>query len=584
MPLFGKKKDNNNNNKNDSPLKSNSKISATASISSVFSVPSNTAPPEKHELPASVFAKKPSDHELPVSVFVQNPTKIDVKPIMKKSGSVSDIESLISDVSCAPTMATVPESLKSPKTQKVLPSISENKKSCLKNTETNSNTNKLKNKRQISPRNSKNNNNSPKSKNSKVTISAIPPAKHRTSSPTKPKNQHSNQDTRKSMHNTAFSTQVNRLLKQNTQQLFENLSPEVRKAFQTLFDRIDVTDSGAITAKEIQHLIRKHTNKNLTLNQVQKVLTDLDVKGTGDIEFDEFIFMLSQPSNYVRLLDKRDLKGLKGNTGKETQKILDQKNDDGNETTYVFFEALRNATKQDSMTALRTFYKNRLKKLNDHVIHDWSAGQRCIGLSDQEMLKRYETIQGELLRQRVNFCKDNSYKTSPYARPLEWGVMNLREAIVSRRLKAQELKTKKVEPRRVKMSEFVVTPKAVPLPRYSIEKRSPLKKTFNYDQLADIREKVDDIAKDYYGQLKKVAGENSKVIQKEIAVDEIKNKSSQANFMHTFEAYCAPFVVSPWIPMPSPTLQASFSPLGRSKLGAMRQTETVLHGSFFRKR
>ena len=69
---------------------------------------------------------------------------------------------------------------------------------------------------------------------------------------------------------------------------------------------------------------------------------------------------------------------------------------------HVFFEALRNATKQDSMTALRTFYKNRLKKLNDHVIHDWSAGQRCIGLSDQEMLKRYETIQGELLRQRVN--------------------------------------------------------------------------------------------------------------------------------------------------------------------------------------
>jgi len=571
MPIFGKKTKKDNNNK-ENLVNSESKISSSTTSSGH----SNSSPPEKRELP--------------VSVFVQSPTK----PTIKKSDSNTDVESLISDNSGAPTIVTIPESVKNHKNQKhVLPKISENNKesvlkkkpSILKNSDnTNSNTNKSKiNKRQISPRNSKNND--PKSKTSKVTISAMPPiTKNRTSSSTKPKNQHSNQDTRKSMHNTAFSTQVNRLLKQNTQQLFENLSPEVRKAFQTLFDRIDVTDSGAITAKEIQHLIRKHTNKNLTLNQVQKVLTDLDVKGTGDIEFDEFIFMLSQPSNYVRLLDKRDLKGLKGNTGKETQKILDQKNDDGNETTYVFFEALRNATKQDSMTALRTFYKNRLKKLNDHVIHDWSAGQRCIGLSDQEMLKRYETIQGELLRQRVNFCKDNSYKTSPYARPLEWGVMNLREAIVSRRLKAQELKTKKVEPRRVKMSEFVVTPKAVPLPRYSIEKRSPLKKTFNYDQLADIREKVDDIAKDYYGQLKKVAGENSKVIQKEIAVDEIKSKSSQANFMHTFEAYCAPFVVSPWIPMPSPTLQASFSPLGRSKLGAVRATETVLHGSYFRKR
>jgi len=360
------------------------------------------------------------------------------------------------------------------------------------------------------------------------------------------------------------SHQVNRLLKQNTQELFGSLTPEVRKAFETLFDRIDVTDSGGITAKEIQQLIKKHTGKMLTVNQVKEVLCELDVKGTGDIEFDEFIFMLSQPSNYVRLLDKRDLKGLKG---KETQKYLEQKQkQDETDTTYVFFEALRNATKQDSMTALRTFYKNRLKKLNDHVIHDWSAGQRCIGLSDQEMLKRYETIQGELLRQRVNFCKDNSYKQSPYARPLEWGVMNLREAILARRRLACESKQPKPDPRRVKMSEFVVTPKAVPLPRYVIKKRSPLKRTFNYDQLADIRDKVDNIANKYYNDLKQVAGENSTVVQKELAVDEIRSPASQANFMHTFEAYCAPFVVSPWIPMPSPTLQASFSPLGRSNL------------------
>merc|ERR1712071_355261 len=237
-----------------------------------------------------------------------------------------------------------------------------------------------------------------------------------------------------------LSTQVNRLLKQNTQDLFASLTHEVKRAFETLFDRIDVTDSGGITAKEIQQLIKKHTNKNLTLQQVQNVLRDLDVKGTGDIEFDEFIFMLSQPSNYVRLLDKRDLQP------KIYEKYM-KKQDDSNETTIIFFEALRNVTKQDSMTALhiRGFYKNRLKKLNDHVIHDWSAGQRCVGLPDQECLKRYETIQGELLRQRVNFSKDNSYKTSPYARPLEWGVMNLREAILERRTKAKELKAKKPE-------------------------------------------------------------------------------------------------------------------------------------------
>merc|ERR1719216_644714 len=279
--------------------------------------------------------------------------------------------------------------------------------------------------------------------------------------------------------------------------------------------------------------------------------------------------MLSQPSNYVRLLDKRDLKGL---ANKETQKYLEKsQQQDVTDTTYVFFEALRNATKQDSMTALRTFYKNRLKKLNDHVIHDWSAGQRCIGLSDQEMLKRYETIQGELLRQRVNFCKDNSYRSSPYARPLEWGLLTLREGIEERKRKLTQEITKIPTERRAKISEFVCTPKAVPLPKYEIHKRHPLKKTFDYDQLADIREKVDKIANTYYSDLKHIARENSKIVKKELAVEDIKSESCRQNFNCTFKAYCAPFVVSPWIPMPSPTLQASFAPLGRSKLAITRK-------------
>jgi len=360
---------------------------------------------------------------------------------------------------------------------------------------------------------------------------------------------------------------INKLLQDNTQQLMSELTPEVQKAFETLFDRIDMTDSGGITPKEVQNLIKKHTDKTLTLKQVRQVLQDLDVKGTGDIEFDEFIFMLSQPGNYVRLLDRHEIKDLETKTGKTfNQPGKNAKSD----PTHVFFEALRNATRQDSMTALRVFYRNRLKKLNDHVIHDWSAGQRCIGLSDQEMLKRYETIQGELLRQRVNFCKDNSYKQSPYARPLEWGVVNLRDSIIDRRRQRQleELETKEkkdTRQNRPKMSEFVVTPKAVPLPRYCIHQRSPLKRTFNYDQLAGIRDKVDNIALKYYTELKDVARDNSTIVKKELAVDEIKNNRSRQNFMHTFTAYCAPFVVSPWIPMPSPTLQASFAPLGKSK-------------------
>lgn len=362
---------------------------------------------------------------------------------------------------------------------------------------------------------------------------------------------------------------INRLLKNNTQEWMANLTADQRRAFENLFDRIDTSDSGGITRAEIINLVRRQTNKQLTPLQVNDVLTNLDVKRTGDIEFDEFIFMLSQPANFIRLIGRDDLQDLtkvnkeKSTVTKFAQTLIRNHQIDPNDPTEVFFMALRNATRADSMTALRSFYRNRLKKLNDHVIHDWSAGQRCIGLSDHEMLKRYETIQGELLRQRVNFCKDNSYKASPYARPLEWGLLTLREAIDERKNIILQKKAIKPVERRVKLSEFVVTPKVVPLPKYAIKKRSPLKRTFNYDQLADIREKVDKIANTYYGDLKNVANDNSQIVKKELAVDDIKVQKARQNFTLTFRAYCAPFVVSPWIPMPSPTLQASLAPLGK---------------------
>jgi len=372
--------------------------------------------------------------------------------------------------------------------------------------------------------------------------------------------------------------EINKLLKKNTQDIMSSLTPEVRKAFESLYDRIDISDSGGITPKEIQNLIQKYTNKSMTMEEIKYVLTDLDMKGTGDIEFDEFIYMLSAPENYVRLLDSDDLKKIQtditDNVLKQRLRELEykQRHMEPSPTT-TFFTALRCATQQDSMTILRSFYTSRLKKLNDHVIHDWSAGQRCIGLSDQEMVKRYETIQSELLRQKVNFCKDNSYRSSPYAKPLEWGLLTLREGIEERRrAKLQEMKKTTFQgERRAKISEFVCTPKAVPLPKYEIAKRHPLKKTFDYDQLADIREKIENIAGTYYNDLKDIARENSKIVRKELAVEEIKDDTSRENFHWTFKAYCAPFVVSPWIPMPRPTLQASFTPLGRSKLASQRK-------------
>ena len=68
-----------------------------------------------------------------------------------------------------------------------------------------------------------------------------------------------------------------------------------------------------------------------------------------------------------------------------------------------------------------------------------------------------------------------------------------------------------------------------------------------------------------------MANENSKMVRKELAVESIKSKHSRENFEWTFKAYSAPFVVSPWIPVPSANRGSSHAPLGKSKFYSDRK-------------
>lgn len=36
---------------------------------------------------------------------------------------------------------------------------------------------------------------------------------------------------------------------------------------------------------------------------------------------------------------------------------------------------VRTATRKESMGEIRRFYVNKIKKMNDHVIQDWAAGE-----------------------------------------------------------------------------------------------------------------------------------------------------------------------------------------------------------------
>nr|XP_002120782.3 uncharacterized protein LOC100177763 isoform X2 [Ciona intestinalis] len=446
-------------------------------------------------------------------------------------------------------------------------------------------------------------------------------------------------------------------------------------AFRRLFSRFDRTKNGAISAAELFQAtleLLPDTGSELSLNEVSQILKEFDIKGTGEIEFDEFLFAMINPKNYLKIMSDDD----RENLAKEV-KIFEEITNARNKTLgsksskksspddsltdlrrNLFFTMLKTATKKDSMKEIRHFYVNRIKKLNDHVIHDWSAGQRCIGLSYQEMIKRYEHITKELKDKKSPFAGKKEYMDSPYAQPLRWGCNGLLKQDEPKRVKgardsyrksstysyegrarsarpasarktdgntgipvsvseanqrndvqiqskvdsaraahrvkirdhrivdelqrtystpASKLEKVPVEKRRAvsakkrtaplrrpRISEFVCTPKVVPLPRYPLQSYP---QTFNYDDLPEIRQKAAVIHEDYYNELRKVAATNSRTIYKQLQVEQMR-PTMRNHFKKSYLAYSGdyePFVVSPWIPFPAPSPWIPYPPLGQSQ-------------------
>ena len=84
----------------------------------------------------------------------------------------------------------------------------------------------------------------------------------------------------------------------------EKLNDVQIRAFRQIFENFDLEKSGTLTAEELHKCINQLAGyQALSFQDVVHILEDLDVKGTGDIEFDEFIFFMTRPQ--VSQSDKR---------------------------------------------------------------------------------------------------------------------------------------------------------------------------------------------------------------------------------------------------------------------------------------
>jgi len=338
----------------------------------------------------------------------------------------------------------------------------------------------------------------------------------------------------------------------------KKLNPAQLRAFREVFENFDLEKSGTLTANELHQCINQLAGyQALTFEDVMAILEELDVKGTGDIEFDEFIFFMTRPQNLEKMLSDEDKKEIEEQTGVRMTHDNDHNGAGHHDNTHhdkpgdILFNILQRVLEQDNNAEIRNFYRQQiLNKMDDNVIHDWSDGKRCIGLSDREIIQRYKEIAHK-------YRKDQSFQKhlgSPYAKPNKWGIAELRRDIEKRQEKRSSetaTKDKKVLPlKRVKVREMEITVEAVPLPVYRVKKQGV---KFTYDDVKQIRENVATLKKKYYRYLQDVAANNEHAFHEGLGIDKIRNRRNRQAANYAFETYCNPFVISPWVPKPNPT-------------------------------
>jgi len=96
----------------------------------------------------------------------------------------------------------------------------------------------------------------------------------------------------------------------------EKLNNVQIRAFRQIFENFDLEKSGTLTAEELHKCINQLAGyQALSFQDVVHILEDLDVKGTGDIEFDEFIFFMTRPQNLEKMLTDTDKRDIEKQTG-----------------------------------------------------------------------------------------------------------------------------------------------------------------------------------------------------------------------------------------------------------------------------
>ncbi|XP_057305377.1 uncharacterized protein LOC130642305 [Hydractinia symbiolongicarpus] len=190
------------------------------------------------------------------------------------------------------------------------------------------------------------------------------------------------------------------------------LTADQKIAFREVFDLFDSNGGGTIDAEELDEAL-KSADIHLSTEEIADVLTSMDKDGNGEIDFEEFLQLMT-------------------NTERFLESVMFVDDQERKQREVLLFDALTQFMKKSALHSINEivgYYHSKYKKVQaPHVIRHYADGARLIGLSEQQIRRHLDRLRESSV--------DNK---SPYAQPPYALFVNSKAAIKKKKITPDKL-------------------------------------------------------------------------------------------------------------------------------------------------
>ncbi|KAJ8019644.1 Caltractin [Holothuria leucospilota] len=359
----------------------------------------------------------------------------------------------------------------------------------------------------------------------------------------------------------SIKPQSNPNVKPKTPDPEPGLTNQQKEAFKEVFDLFDSNGGGTIDADELDAALRS-VDIHIPKDELIDVMQSIDKDGSGEIDFGEFLTMMTNTEKFLEIFAAKHEDGGKREPTSE-----------GRET--VLFDALTQFMKTSAlkqMDEIVGYYNTKYKKAQaPHVVMHYAAGARLIGLTEKQLTEHLKKIQMSNSGNTTNpyaqplynvfFTPRKSNKkkrtTVParnkaFSRPTGTGKIRLKICIPSLNETEGDGKThsqgKITGKRRTHLGEMAVTRAADFRPKLawstshvkSMTKKLPTEnKELTTEDLPYIREKIQAATREYFRETAEKKRKENIEYWKRIGSQKIPSRTLRGNFNRCFRAYIA---------------------------------------------